>query len=278
MGDPDRPADAARDEGPAAGPDDPWAAHVPTFIDRHYQSMRGRVRTHVIDAHLAEHLPPAPAPVVDVGGGAGVQSLPLARRGHPVTIVDPSAAMLGRAEEALAHEDAVVARRVRLVHASGTEAVGQLGAGTFAGVLSHGVISYLDDPQPMLAALALLARPGGVVSVLAKSASTMALRPAFEGRWRDALRAFDQTDEVNALGLPTRGDTVDDLTARLEPHGVDPVAWFGVRLFVETWPPDREPAPQDVDDILAVELTASRRDPYRRLSRLFHLVGRRREG
>jgi hypothetical protein len=29
-------------------------------------------------------------------------------------------------------------------------------------------------------------------------------------------------------------------------------------------------------DVLAVELEASRRDPYRQPSRLFHLVGRRR--
>lgn len=279
MRDPDRFDEPARPSEvvPAADPDDPWAAHVPTFIDRHYRTLRGRVRTHVIDAHLVQHLAAPPAPVVDVGGGAGVQSLPLARRGHPVTIVDPSAAMLERADEALAREDATVARRVRLVHASGAEAVERLGAAAFAGVLSHGVISYLEDPEPMLAALARLACPGGVVSVLAKSAATMALRPAFEGRWGDALRAFDETDEVNALGLLTRGDTVDDLTARFTRHGVDTVAWYGVRLFVETWPPDREAPAQDVDDILAVELEASRRDPYRRLSRLFHLVGRRRD-
>jgi S-adenosylmethionine-dependent methyltransferase len=31
--------------------------------------------------------------------------------------------------------------------------------------------------------------------------------------------------------------------------------------------------PEDL--VLAVELEATRRDPYRRLSRLFHLVGRR---
>ena len=31
----------------------------------------------------------------------------------------------------------------------------------------------------------------------------------------------------------------------------------------------------DIDDIVAVELEASRREPYRRLSRLFHVLGRR---
>jgi len=258
------------------GEGDRWAEHIPTFIDGHYGSLRGRVRTHVVDAHLRRHLPPPPAPVVDVGGGAGVQSLPLARRGHAVTIVDPSAGMLDRATTTLANEPIDVADRVRLVHASGTEAVDLLGIGRFAGVLCHGVISYLADPGPLLAALCALAGPGGVVSILAKNAATMAVRPAVEGRWRDALAAFDRDSEINALGLPTRGDTVDDLTARLVRHGAWDVTWYGVRLFVEAWPPDRDAEAAGEDDLLAVELEASRRDPYRQLSRLFHLVAHRR--
>lgn len=255
---------------------DPWAAQIPTFIDRHYASLRGRVRTHVVDAHLRAHLAPPPAPVVDVGGGAGVQSLPLARRGHAVTIVDPSAGMLDRAAVDLAREPDGVRGRVTLVHADGVRAAERLGADRFAGVLCHGVISYLPDPGPLIGALSTLARPGGVVSILAKNAATMAARPAWEGRWRDALAAFDHHHEVNALGLHTRGDTVEDLAARLAGCGVEDVTWYGVRLFVDAWPPGREPAHDDVEDVLAVELEASRRDPYRGLSRLFHLLGRKR--
>lgn len=70
------------------------------------------MRTHVVDAHLRRHLPPPPAPVVDVGGGAGVQSLPLARRGHAVTIVDPSAGMLDRTATTLANEPVDVAETI----------------------------------------------------------------------------------------------------------------------------------------------------------------------
>jgi hypothetical protein len=40
---------------------------------------------------------------------------------------------------------------------------------------------------------------------------------------------------------------------------------------------DRPPTdPEDL--VFEVELQASRRDPYRQLSRLFHLLGRRRDG
>jgi S-adenosylmethionine-dependent methyltransferase len=46
-------------------------------------------------------------------------------------------------------------------------------------------------------------------------------------------------------------------------------------LFTDGWSADR-PADDREDLVFAVELEASRRDPYRRLSRLFHLLGRRR--
>lgn len=56
---------------------------------------------------------------------------------------------------------------------------------------------------------------------------------------------------------------------------MDPVAWYGVRLSSDGWVCGEPPADPD-ELVLQVDLEASRRDPYRRLSRLFHLVGRRR--
>lgn len=44
-----------------------------------------------------------------------------------------------------------------------------------------------------------------------------------------------------------------------------------MRLFTDGWAPDR-PATDPDDLVLQVEFAASRRDPYRRLSRLFRLV------
>lgn len=228
----------------------------------------------VIDEHLRKHLPAAPTAVVDVGGGAGTQSLPLARRGHDVVLVDSSAAMLDRARRALDAEPTQVAERVTLIEAPGQRAHDATDGRRFAGVLCHGVLPYLHDPADLVRSLSRLAQPGGVVSILSKRADTMAVRPALERRWADALAAFDATTEVNALGLVTRGDTIDGLTAMLAEHGVAREAWYGVRLFVETLPHDHRAAPDELAAIVAVELEASRRDPYRQLSRLFHLIGR----
>jgi S-adenosylmethionine-dependent methyltransferase len=102
---------------------DRWALLADKFVGDHYGSLRGRVRTHVINSHhLRTHLPVPPLHVVDVGGGAGHQSIPLAREGYEVTVVDPSPAMLERAEQLLAAEAPKVAHRISLVEASGEEA------------------------------------------------------------------------------------------------------------------------------------------------------------
>lgn len=255
-------------------PDDPWSSLADRFVDGHYGSLRGRVRTHVVHEHLRAHLPPAPLRVVDIGGGAGHQSIPLARDGCDVTIVDPSPAMLARARQQLAVEDEVVAARVHLVEAAGEQAPRVLAGEQFDAVLCHGVVMYLDDPAPLVGALCTLAAPGATVSIVAKNVEALAVRPALTGDWAGALAAFDTDRQVNGLGVDTRADRIEDLSALLAAGGVDAVAWYGVRLFTDGWTPE----PFSTDDealVLAVELEGSRRDPYRRLSRLFHLVGRR---
>lgn len=254
--------------------DDAWAPLRRTFVS-HYETLRGAVRTQVLHEHLKDHLRPPPAALVDVGGGAGHQAIPLAREGYEVTIIEPSPAMLAAAEEALHSEPPEVAARLSLIEATGEAAPELLGARRFDGVLCHGVTMYLDDPGPLISAVCALAAPGGVVSIVAKNARTLAVRPALAGDWHTALDAFDTDRQINGLGVNTRGDTIEGLSELLTRHGVTPVAWYGVRLFTDGWTPEHPPI-DDPDTVLAVELEASRRDPYRQLSRLFHLVGTRR--
>ena len=253
--------------------EDSWAALADPFVDGAYASVKGRVRTYVLHEQLLRHLPGPPATVLDVGGGAGHQSLPLARLGYAVTLLDPSAAMLGKAERRLAAEPAEVRRRVRIVQAAGEDAPEATGGERFAAVLCHGVLMYLPRPEPLLSAVCRCAAPSGLVSVMALNAATLAVRPALERRWADASAAFDAVGEVGVLDVETRADTVEHLSRLIEQDGVAPQAWYGVWLFSD-WlelPTDGT----DVAAVAAVELQASMRDPYRQLSRVFHLVGQR---
>jgi len=251
-----------------------WDSLADRFVTGAYATVKGRVRTYLMHQHLMAHLPPPPAAVLDVGGGAGHQSFPLARLGYEVVLLDSSDAMLAAAEERLAAEPAEVRERVRLVRGRGEEAPTATGGRPYQAVLCHGVLMYLDDPAPMIEALCACAAPdGGIVSVLALNAATLAVRPAVEHRWRDALAAFDATGEPGVLGVDTRADTLEDLSRRFAERGARTLAWYGLWLFTDwmTLDPD-DPA---LADIAEVELAASRRDPYRRLSRGIHLLAGR---
>jgi SAM-dependent methyltransferase len=219
--------------------------------------------------------------VLDIGGGAGHQSFPLAQAGYDVTLLDPSSAMLDKARQRLPRLPDEARRRVTLVHADGEAAEDAVGGRRFAAVLCHGVLGYLERPEPLLDQLCRCAAAGGVVSIMAGNAHAAAVRPALERRWADALASFDARSEIGVLGLPTRADTVEELGEALGSRGVQPLQWYGVWLFVD-WL-DLSGAALDPGDsaqvqaVAAVELEAGRRDPYRQLSRIFHLVGRKEE-
>ena len=255
--------------------DDIWAGLAGKFADQAYATVKGYVRTYVMHQHLLAHLPPPPAPVLDVGAGAGHQSFPLARAGYDVTLLDSSPAMLDKARQRLEQLPADVRQRITLLEADGTDAQSAVHGREFAGVLCHGVLGYLDDPEPMVDQLCRCVATGGIVSIMTGNAVAGAVRPALERRWDDALAAFDARTEIGVLGVQGRADTVDELSDLLRDKGVEPLRWYGVWLFVD-WL-EFSGVELDLDtreQVAAVELEASRRDPYRQLSRVFHLVGR----
>jgi S-adenosylmethionine-dependent methyltransferase len=259
--------------------DDTWAGLADQFADGAYASVKGRVRTYVIHQQLLEHLPAPPATVLDVGGGAGHQSFPLAQAGYDVTLLDPSAAMLDKARQRLERLPGAARERVTLVEADGANADEAVRGRRFDAVLCHGVLGYLEQPEPVIDQLCRCTTDDGIVSIMAGNADAAAVRPALERRWDDALAAFDARTEIRVLGLPTRADTVEELGELLRSRGVAPQDWYGVWLFVDWF--DMSGAALDPDDsaqlaaAARVELEAGRRDPYRRLSRIFHLVGRK---
>lgn len=238
-------------------------------------ALRRVVRHELVDRGLDEHLPGPPARIVDVGGGAGQQAIPLSRKGHEVTILDPSPKMLAEAHRRLAQEGEDVCRRVRLIEGTGERAREVLDGEKFDAALCHGVLMYLEDPRPMIHALSALVRPGGVVSVLTKNAAALAARPALEGRYRDALSLLEADRDPGRLGVVTRGDTVEDLTRSFEEAGLGLEGWYGVRVFTDHHG-ERMPG-EDLRSVLELEWEAGRRDPYRSVARLVHMVGRKLE-
>lgn len=242
------------------------------FLDL-YETLRGVVRLTLMEWQLLEHLGGPPAKVCDVGGGAGHNSIPLARRGYEVTILDPSEEMLQKARQSLDEEDEAVLGRVDLINGAGEDAPRILGKEAFDAVLCHGVLIYLENPDPLIEALSSIARPGATISILTKNAEALAMRPALEDNYKEALALFDSDRETNRLGIETSTDTVPELSARLERYSIELERWYGVRVFTDHL--DDRPPGADLPDVLEAEWEAGWRDPYRRVARLIHLVGRK---
>ncbi|MER6465165.1 methyltransferase domain-containing protein [Streptomyces sp. NPDC048409] len=210
--------------------------------------------------------------VLDVGMGQGTQALRLARAGHQVTGVEREPAMIAAAREALAGEPEGIRERVRIVEGDGRDTGVHFLPGGFDLVLCHGVLMYVEEPDALLAGLARMLAPGGLLSLLVRNADALAMRPGLSGDWAGALDAFDTVSYRNRLGLDVRADRLAAVTAALAGIGAPLHSWYGVRVFTDT-APDGAGAPGDLETLLAAEERAGRTDPYRAVAALLHLCG-----
>jgi SAM-dependent methyltransferase len=260
---------AKASSGPAG-----FACAVPAWQAR-LGLVRDVVRQELVHRQLMTHLPnpasAAPVRVLDVGCGQGTQLVRLARAGYEVVGLDPSDELLHMASESLKSEDDEVRSRVQL-HQGG---IGERQAGfDFDVVCCHGVVMYLPSLAEAVRELVAACRPGGLVSILSKNRNNLPLRAAMAGDWEAALTAFDRRAYTNRLGVEgARSDDPEEVLAAVSVTGAEPVAWYGVRLFTDHWG-DVEP-PAEIEAILEVEGEAGRRDPFRRLAALSHVIARR---
>jgi SAM-dependent methyltransferase len=112
----------------------------------------------------------------------------------------------GRPTEYAPQKARTYAGECTLVEGEGERAVEIFGRESFDAVLCHGALMYLEDSRPMIQNLTAIARPGALISVLAKNASALAMRPALEGRYGEALDALDADRDLGRLEAVTRGE------------------------------------------------------------------------
>lgn len=210
-------------------------------------------------------LGPAPLRVLDVGGGDGGDAAPLAAAGHDVTVLDPSAVLLGRA----------AGRGLRTV-TGGLEDHGL--QETFDVVLCHDVLPYLPDVAAAVARLGALTAAGGVLSLMCPNPAMDVLSAA--------VRRLDPDEALALLDAPTvLGRTFDHPLTRLEPEAVVPALQqaglsvqdrFGIRCVLDLVAgDDRKRDPEFYASVLRLELALCDRDPYRGSARFWQLTARR---
>ncbi|SDF76835.1 S-adenosylmethionine-dependent methyltransferase [Blastococcus aurantiacus] len=214
--------------------------------------------------------------VLDVGGGDGADSLPLAEDGHDVTVLDFAPELLMQAQEAAGRRG--VADRVRVVRADLDDLMTGAGdepLGTFDVVLCHNVLHYRADVPATVRWLARLARADGVVSVMAPNPAMDVLSAA--------VRRQDPAGALAVLDSPTvHGETFDHPMRRLGAAEAEEALTdagctvqhrFGIRCVMDLIADDeRKSEPAFYEQLLDLELRLCEREPYWRTARFWQLT------
>jgi SAM-dependent methyltransferase len=250
-------------------------------------NLRNVLRQELISRQLAAHLPDRPVRILDVGAGQGTQAIRLAAAGHDVTAVEPDVRMREVFQADAERQPVAVQQRLALRSGRFGELATVLGDAVFDAVLCHGVLMYLDTPEPAMAELTARVAPGGLLSVAARCATFLPWRPLQRGDLAGTRAAFAELDDAaaegryprytNEIGSPARADSVDGLTRLCEAGGLRLEAWYGVRVGstdsdLAAPVPDTE---AELAILLDVQERLGRTDPYRQLAALFHLIARR---
>jgi ubiquinone/menaquinone biosynthesis C-methylase UbiE len=229
------------------------------------------VRFELLLGQVLAALPEPPAGVVDAGGGTGQLAVALARRGYQVTVVDTSAAMLATCAQRAAGEGAEVAARLATVQGDAADLPALLGPASRDAAVCHDLITQVDDPAAVLAALAGVLCDGGVLSLGFANRDWLVLRAGRRGEHAGALRLAHGRE---AAGQAAPAMTLAEVEAELERAGFEAVAASGVGVFVDSG--DDDPDPAGLAALVELERLVATREPYRSSARTVHLVGRRR--
>ena len=232
-----------------------------------------RLTFELLLGQVLEALPPAPAGVVDAGGGTGQLAVALAGHGYRVTVVDTSAAMLATCAQRAADEGGGVAERVATVQGDAADLPRLLAEESVDAVVCHDLLTRVDDQAALLASLAGVLAEGGVLSLGFANRDWLALRAGRRGDHAAALRLV----RAGGSGPPAGGEalTLDEAETELRKAGFDLVTASGVGVFTDTGDDD-DLGPRELAALVELERLVAGREPYRSSARTLHLVARRR--
>ncbi|MBG6096191.1 methyltransferase domain-containing protein [Nocardioides luteus] len=231
----------------------------------------GRIRYTVVEEVLRRQCAELGAGlrILDVGGGDGMDAMPLALAGHDVTIVDPSEAWLAEAK-----------RRAAEAGVSLTTLVGgveELPEGEWDLVLCHFVLHYRPADAGDVRRLAAAVRPGGRLSVMVPNPASMVLRQLVTGGPEAALTELRaDTKRAVTFDHDVRKVSMGDLEAELAAAGLRLNGRFGTRIANDLLTDDAaKHDPAYFDRLLELERELCDQEPFVRIAGMYQLVAER---
>ncbi|WP_042413957.1 class I SAM-dependent methyltransferase [Streptacidiphilus anmyonensis] len=224
--------------------------------DRLHRSAAGRAERLRTLELLARHLPPAPARVLDIGGGPGVHAAELAARGYRVTLLDPVPRHVDQASR----------------HGSFTALPGDARAlpqdeDSCDAALLLGPLYHLTERSDRIRALReahRVVRPGGVIMAAVISRHAPLLDLSARGRITTDERAQELAAELAETGVndPRSGFTVAyfhtaaELREEWRDAGLGEASLYGIEGPL--WPLLVSGLVEDRDDLVATAIRTAR--------------------
>jgi SAM-dependent methyltransferase len=186
-------------------------------MDRHRTEFAVTLRT------LKENLPPAPAKILDCGGGPGRYAIELTRQGYDVTLFDLSEGNITLAKEKAAEANI----NLQFIHQGTATDLSRYAQNTFDAVLLMGPLYHLleeSDRHKALAEAFRVLKPGGMIfATFITRYAPIKYCALNEPLW--PVENPDQTQAILETGLfPPRGQKDGEFVAYFaHPTEVEPL-------------------------------------------------------
>ncbi|MEO6470765.1 MAG: methyltransferase domain-containing protein [Aeromicrobium sp.] len=173
--------------------------------------------------------------ILDLGGGTGGDAVRLALAGHRVTVVDPSPDALASLHRRSVEDG--VEGTVAGILGDAADLASHVPAKSFDLVLCHGVLEYVDDPGQALAAIALVLRPGGLVSIVVASRHSAVFARALAGDFEKAESLFAASaQDWNLRADGPRKYVLAEINDLLSAHRLTVIDTNALRVFADLVP------------------------------------------
>jgi S-adenosylmethionine-dependent methyltransferase len=223
--------------------------------------------------NLRQHLPTGPLRILDAGGGSGADSIPLARDGHSIDLVDYSDAMLMAAKANAEREG--LADKFRFHAADVTRLNRTFPQPQFDAVLCHNVLQYVADVPKLLGMLSAVLLPGGILSLISPNRYCLPYATAFLEK--DLDKAFSQIDArtyQNRMFHATVTEySAEEMRALLPPAGLAFDDGYGIRCLSDYWGDNETKSNPEVwEKIKRLEYALTDKYPYTLLARFWQIL------
>ena len=240
------------------------------------RTIPGRLRADLAWENLRSFLPSeSDAAALDVGGGTGEMAVRLAERGFQVTVLDVSEAMLAETERA--SMEANLRHSITLVHGDAGQLPHLFSPASFAVVVCHNVIEFVERPSEVLQDISslLVRRDNAVASVMVRNRRGEVLSAAIKnGDLVAAERTLTAPNVRAKLGDRLAAVfTPQELRDMLASSGLDTLAEFGIRVFSD-YLPEQYVNEASYSALLALERKLGAQPDFAAIARYIQMIVR----